>query len=151
MSRGLTPVVVLLSALACGLLMGCAKDKGRPPIARLSVEPRFVPAGVEAIIDLDGRRSCDEIEYPETCDKTLDGSGPPSSCPGGVTFRWSLDQDFVPVGGEDAMTQPFAQVRVIPDRPITVTLAVTDCDGNVVTNKTQVGIIIEYPTGDATP
>ncbi len=141
----------LLCAGACLVLAGCAKDEGRPPIARLSVEPRFVPAGVESIIDLDGRKSCDEIEYPETCDKTIDGSGPPSTCPGGVTFRWSLDQDYVPVGGEDAMIQPFVQVRVTPERPITVTLSVTDCDGNTVTNKSQVGIVVEYPTGDATP
>lgn len=141
----------LLFACAGALAAGCVKDKGRPPVARLAVEPRFVPVGVESVIDLDGRKSCDEIEYPETCDKTTDGPGPPSTCPGGVTFRWSLDQDFVPVGSDDAMTQPFVQVRVTPDRPITVTLKVTDCDGNTVTNRTQVGIITEYPTGDATP
>lgn len=140
----------LLLAWACALLAGCGQDKGRPPVARLAVEPRFVPVGVEAVIDLDGRKSCDEIEYPETCDKTADGAGPPSSCPGGVTFRWSLDQDFEPVGGPDALTQPFLQVRITPDRPITVTLQVTDCDGNMVRNSTQVGIITEYP-GGATP
>ncbi len=133
------------------LLSACIKDKGRPPVARLSVEPRFVPVGVESVIDLDGRKSCDEVEHPETCDKTADGPGPPSSCPGGVTFRWTVDQDYVAEGGQDAMTEPFVQIRVTPDRPITVTLSVTDCDGNTVTNKTQVGIITEYPTGDATP
>ena len=141
----------LVSVCAVALLAGCVKDKGRPPVARLSVEPRFVPVGVEAVINLDGRRSCDEIEYPETCDKTTDGSGPPSTCPGGVTFRWSLDQDYLPEGGPDAMTQPFLQVRVTPNRPITVTLEVTDCDGNMVKNTAQVGIITEYPTGDASP
>ncbi len=150
-----TPVALTRGLFVCAcvgvMLAGCVKDKGRPPIARLTVEPRFVPAGVESIIDLDGRKSCDEIEYPETCDKTIDGVGPTDACPGGVTFRWSLDQDFAPVGGEDAMTQPFVQVRVTPDRPITVTLIVTDCDGNMVSNKTQVGIIMEYPTDDATP
>jgi hypothetical protein len=140
----------LLIACTGALLAGCVEDKGLPPVARLQVEPRFVPVGVESVIDLDGRKSCDEIDYPETCDKSNDGPGPPLTCPGGVTFRWSLDQDFVPMGGDDAMTQPFVQVRVTPDRPITVTLKVTDCDGNTVTNKTQVGIITEYPTSDAT-
>ena len=142
-----------LAGVVCAgaLLVGCIKDKGRPPVARLAVEPRFVPVGVESVIDLDGRKSCDEIEHPETCDKSADGPGPPSSCPGGVIFRWTLDQDYVAVGGEDAMTQPFVQVRVTPDRPITVTLSVTDCDGNTVKNQSQVGIIVEYPTGDATP
>ena len=31
------------------------------------------------------------------------------------------------------------------------TLEVTDCDGNMVKNTAQVGIITEYPTGDASP
>lgn len=142
--------VWLLVVLSSGLLGACDKGVGRPPVARLVVEPRFVPVGVQSVIDLDGRKSCDEIDHPETCDKTADGPGPPSDCPGGVTFRWSLDQDYVPVGGEEAMTQPFVQVQLTPDRPVTVTLQVTDCDGNQVTNHTQVGIIMEYPTGDAT-
>jgi hypothetical protein len=141
----------ILCAGALALAAGCSNARGRPPVARLQVEPRFVPAGVQTVIDLDGRKSCDEIDYPETCDQTADGAGPPSTCPGGVTFRWSLDQDFVPVGGEAALTQARLQVQVTPDRPITVTLRVTDCEGNSVTNKTQVGIIVEYPTGDAPP
>lgn len=140
----------LLIALLSGLLGACDKTVGRPPVARLAVEPRFVPVGVESVIDLDGRKSCDEIDHPETCDKTTDGPGPPSTCPGGVTFQWSLDQDYDAVGGEDAMTEPFVQVRLTPDRPVTVNLTVTDCDGNQVTSSTQVGIITEYPTGDAT-
>ena len=129
---------------------GCIKDTGRPPVARLQVEPRYVPPGVESTLILDGRKSCDEIDFPDTCDKTDEGDGPSLNCPGGLTFRWSLDVPFEPVDGEAALERPYLEVTVRPDRPLTVTLEVTDCDQNTVTTKTQVGITLDYPT-DATP
>ncbi|MFH2005362.1 MAG: hypothetical protein ABI333_02135 [bacterium] len=137
--------------LSLALLGGCVEDQGRPPVARLQVEPRYVPVGVESLILLDGRKSCDEIDHPESCDKSVDGPGPPLTCPGGVSFRWSLDVPFIPVGGDAALQASSLEVRVTPDRPITVTLQVTDCDQITVTTKTQVGIILDYPTEDGTP
>ena len=67
-------------------LLGCDTVKGRPPVARLQIEPRYVPQGQEAVITLDGHKSCDEIDFPEGCDKTEDGPGPLMTCPGGVSF-----------------------------------------------------------------
>jgi len=136
-------VGVLLCALG---QTGCVEDRGRLPVARLSIEPRYVPVGQQADVLLDGRRSCDEIDAPETCDKTAEGvTGPPQDCPGGVTFRWSLDDDFERVPGEGALDAPYVMVRVTPDRPITVTLEVTDCDQNTVVTKGQIGIELPYP------
>ena len=138
-------------ALVIPLLgVSCVEDRGRLPVARLSIEPRYVPAGQESEILLDGRRSCDEIEAPDTCDKSADGlMGPPEECPGGVTFKWSLDHAFERVPGEGSLETAWVRVKLTPNRPVTVTLKVTDCDNNTVTAKTQIGIELPYP--DATP
>ena len=103
------------------------------------------------MVTLDGRKSCDELDHPGSCDKSTDGPGPPLTCPGGVSFRWSLDAPFEPVDGEASLTQPRLDVRVTPERPITVTLQVTDCDRNSSTARTIIGIELPYPTGDASP
>jgi hypothetical protein len=137
--------------LACALLLvapGCAQDDNRPPVARLSVSPRYVPVGQETVLTLDGRRSCDEIDYPESCDKTAEGSGPPLTCPGGLSYAWSMDVPFTPVDGA-SLTAPRLDVRVTLDRPATVKLTVTDCDQRAVTTQTQVGITLPYPDADA--
>ena len=144
--------LVLFALLGLG---ACIEDTGRTPVARLSITPRYVPVGEESVVFLDGRRSCDEIDHPESCDKTAEGNqGPLLTCPGGVSFRWSLDAPATPVGGEEAYKQPFLEVRVRPDRPITVTLKVTDCDNNTAVVKNQIGIILPYPSepvGDPSP
>lgn len=142
----LGPVVVLGTLLL--LPAGCTPDDNRPPVARLSVSPRYVTAGQETVLTLDGRRSCDEIDYPESCDKTAEGSGPLSTCPGGLAYTWAMDVPFTPEGGA-SLTAPKLDVRVTLDRPATVTLTVTDCDGRAVTTSTQVGIILPYPGADA--
>jgi hypothetical protein len=135
-------LVVLLGLFA----VDCTETKGRPPVARMRIEPRYVPVGQATVVDLDGRRSCDEIDHPETCDKSVEGeTGPPLTCPGGVSFRWSLDAPFSAVGGDSALEQPYLQVTVTTERPVTVTLKVTDCDHNTVTAESQIGIILPYP------
>lgn len=116
------------------------------PVARLSIEPRYVPAGQATEVLLDGRRSCDEIDHPETCDKSVEGTtGPPQSCPGGVTFHWDLDAPFDLIPGQGGTDSPSLRVRVTPDRPITVTLTVTDCEENHATAHSQIGITLPYP------
>jgi hypothetical protein len=136
----------VILALGVCAVTACSQERGRPPVARMSVEPRYIPVNAESVVLLDGRRSCDEIDHPETCDKTAEGeTGPPSTCPGGVTFHWSLDTTATPVGGADAWNQPYLEVRVAPSRPITVTLKVTDCDQNTVTTKSQIGVTLPYP------
>jgi len=137
-------VVAILAGVAA-----CSPDTNRPPVARLSVSPRYVTAGQETVVTLDGRRSCDEIDYPESCDKTAEGSGPPLTCPGGLSYAWSLDVPFTPVAGAAALAQPKLDVTVTLDRPATVTLTVTDCDQRAVTTQTQVGITLPYPGADA--
>jgi hypothetical protein len=141
---------IVLVGIVLGGLTACVEDRGRPPVARLAIEPRYVPVGETTEVLLDGRRSCDEIDHPETCDKTVEGTtGPPLSCPGGLTFNWSLDAPYERVPGEGAVDAPYMKVRVTTERPITVTLRVTDCDQNQVTTQTQIGIEMDYPQPDA--
>ena len=118
------------------------------PVARLSIEPRYVVAGQPVEVLLDGRRSCDEVDHPETCDRSVEGTtGPPQTCPGGVTFEWALDTAYEVVPGAGGPTAPYLRVRIVPDRPITVTLTVTDCELNRASAHGQIGITLPHPEG----
>ena len=55
------------------------------------------------------------------------------------------------VDGEASLMQPRVDVRVTPDRPITVTLQVTDCDLNTSVAQTIIGIELPFPSQDASP
>jgi hypothetical protein len=124
-------------------LSGCPTEKGYPPVARMKIEPRYVPVSVDTDVLLDGKRSCDEVDHPESCDKSADGSGPSQSCPAGVTFRWTLDRSVhLLAGGPD---HSWMRVRVNTDRPINVTLKVTDCDGEKAEVRGQIGVILPSP------
>lgn len=138
--------VLLLGAGLLAIPAACSKTKGRPPVARIQVTPRYIPTGVETQVTLDAHRSCDELDAPETCDKTSDGPGPPGGCPGGVTFSWELDVPFLALGDLNA---PKVDVLVTPDRPISVIVTVTDCDDNSTSARTTIGITTPYPSGGA--
>lgn len=133
-------------ALAC-LVAGCATKKGHEPVARMTIDPKYVAAGEPTEVLLDGRRSCDELDHPEGCDKSGDGSGPSDSCPQGVTFSWKLDTPVEVVGG--GPTEPTMRVRVVTDRPIGVTLEVEDCSGNVGKMHGEIGVILGWPDASA--
>lgn len=134
---------VFLSACFLGLFCACASDAGHPPVARLSIEPRYVPVNVKTLVILDGRSSCDELDHPEGCDKTGDGSGPEKSCPGGVTFQWDINEpvEVVEGGPEESLMK----VNVTTDRPIRVILRVKDCDGNTAEVRGRIGVILSWP------
>ncbi len=133
-------VAMILPAL---FLFGCASEKGHSPIARLSIEPRYVPVNEETLVTLDGRRSCDEVDHPEGCDKSGDGSGPEETCPYGVTFQWELDQPVQIVEG--GLNEPLMRVKVTTDKPIKVILKVKDCDGEIAEVRGEIGIILPWP------
>ncbi len=124
-------------------LSGCSTETGHPPVARLSIEPRYIPVNVMTLVTLDGRSSCDELDHPEGCDKTGDGSGPEQDCPGGVSFQWTLDRPVELVEG--GWEEPLMKVRVITDRPIQVILKVRDCDGNTAEVRGRIGVILDWP------
>lgn len=123
-----------------GLLWACdpGLPPGFPPVARLTVTPEYVKAGQESEIVLDGRASCDQIDYPENCNDDPDGIGPTSTCPGGVRFSWDIPFSHT----LRAATPNQAQLRISAHlyRPTFVTLTVTDCDGRSQSVSRIVGI-----------
>jgi hypothetical protein len=133
----------IILGLGALLLAGCPTEKGHGPVARMSIEPKYVPANEPTEVLLDGRRSCDEVDHPEGCDKSADGSGPSQDCPGGVTFQWSFDTPVEIIGG--AVDEPVLRVQVETDRPIGVTLVVEDCSGNIGRMHGEIGVILEWP------
>ena len=137
------------SLLVVDGLVGCASEKGHPPVARLSIEPKYIPVNVETEITLDGRRSCDEVDHPEGCDKSGDGSGPTADCPQGVTFQWELDREVNIISG--GPKEPMMKVRVTSDRPVSVVLKVKDCAGDVAEIHGEIGVILPWPDASTSP
>lgn len=121
----------------------CTEPGGHPPVARLRIEPKYVPIGTSTEVMLDGSRSCDELDHPEGCDRGHDGGAPSASCPSKVTFRWELDQQVELVEG--GVEMPFMRVRVNIRKPINVTLHVRDCSGQKSRITGQIGIVLPSP------
>jgi hypothetical protein len=139
----------MVVVLAVGPGLGaCATEQGHGPVARMSIEPKYVPANTPTEVSLDGRRSCDELDHPQGCDKSADGSGPTSACPGGVTFAWSVDGKVEIVSG--SLDGPSLKIRVSTDRPIGVTLKVVDCAGDSGEIHGQIGVILPWADGATT-
>jgi hypothetical protein len=109
-------------ALAAG---GCAAG-GRPPTARLSIAPAYVPLGdhYATEVQLDGSASRDEVDDPA-------GAFP-------LTFRWTVDDPGTgPIAPAKVVT-----VRVAGDHPTTVALTVVDRDGDQGTVSAQIGVTL---------
>lgn len=130
MKRGF-PMQLRALLLLCLPFLPAACDPGMepgfPPVARLTVTPAYVAAGESAEIVLDGRASCDQLDYPDMCDDDPTGNGPPSTCPGGVRFSWDIPFSYT----LRAATPNRSHLRITArlERPTPVTLTVTDCDG----------------------
>ncbi len=122
----------------------CSPPPGQPPVARLSLDPPYVPEGQATEVLLDARRSCDQFDHPEGCvqaDET-----PPVGCPEGLSYHWSVSRDVALLEG--GPNQPWMRVSVQTDRPISVTVTVTDCDGRTASVTKQIGVILPWPEGE---
>ena len=120
---------------------GCSPPPGHAPVARLTIDPAYVPAGQATEVLLDGRRSCDQFDAPDGC--VAADEDPPLGCPNGLTYHWTVSRDLALLeGGPD---QPWMRVSVTTDQPVTVTLQVTDCDGRTSSVTRQIGVIIDWP------
>jgi len=105
-----------LSALAVLAVSGCALEDGRPPLARISIDPPAIVEndGMQTPVILDGTESADPLDDPE-------GDAP-------LSYRWQiLDDEFEFVDSRE--TSPRATIRLRGDRPATVLLTVSDRDG----------------------
>jgi hypothetical protein len=114
-------VAVLASACDPGT------EPGFAPIARLTLNPLYLPAGANAELVLDARASCDELDHPEACDADPDGTGPESRCPGGVRFSWDIPFSHSTLASTPNRAHLRIATRISSPQPVTLT--VTDCDG----------------------
>ncbi len=133
--------LLLLAALSFWPGQACSPPPGHAPVARLTIEPAYVPANEATEVLLDGRRSCDQFDAPDGCvaaDET-----PPLDCPNGLRYHWTVSRDLALLdGGPD---QPWMRVSVTTDVPVSVTLTVTDCDGRTASITRQIGVILTWP------
>ena len=136
----------LLAALISVLWLGapgCSQPKGHPPIARLTITPRYVSKDQPTEVLLDGSKSCDQVDNPQACATYQDGGMPSVSCPQGISFHWTISAPAqLKEGGID---QPRMRILLTTDRPVTVSLTVTDCDGRKARIESQVGVILPWP------
>ncbi len=125
------------------LLAACQADgeEGWAPVARFTMDPLYIAQGEPVTITLDGRKSCDALDSPELCDTTEDGDGCPSTCPGGIEYDWTIPGlvgSLTPLKSNYSMVS--ASVRI--DRPVQITLTVTDCDGMSATKTLTLGVSV---------
>lgn len=108
--------LTILAAFAGLAVSGCALDDGRPPLARISIDPAAILEndGYQTLVTLDGTASADPLDDPE-------GDAP-------LSYTWEIRDDEVRF--EDSReTSPRAMVRFRGDRPATIVLTVRDRDG----------------------
>jgi hypothetical protein len=110
--------------LAWGIAVGtaaggaaCTSADGRPPLARITLEPEAILANDEfqTPVTLDGTRSADSVDDPE-------GTGP-------LTYAWTIEGDEYRLEAGSSETASTLVVRFRGDRPATVRLTVGDQDG----------------------
>ena len=113
------------------LLGACEIEEGRPPIARIELDPEAIPEhdGCETVVTLDGTMSADPVDDPEATEA--------------LRYHWEIlgdDFDFEPGSGEDDSAPA---VRFRGDRPPSITLTVTDVDGldSTVTTYLQLTVL----------
>ncbi len=131
------PLLLLFCMGACDP----GTDPGFPPVARLSLNPGYLPAGQNAEIVLDGRASCDELDHPESCDRDPDGFGPTSTCPGGLQFSWDIPFAYSPVSATPNRSHLHIATRI--STPQQITLTVTDCDGLSSSVTRWIGVTVD--------
>lgn len=112
------------------LVASCASEQGRPPVARITAEPRAIPEhdGFQTDVILDGTTSADPIDDP-------DGTRP-------LSYAWEITGDEVRFQ-QGTPASPTITVRFLGDRPATVRLTVTDEDGHHSTARLQMQLTLD--------
>ncbi len=95
---------------------GCTLGDGRPPLARIAIEPAAIVEndGFQTAVTLDGTASADPLDDPDGT-QALD-------------FGWEVIDDEFRFEGSRA-TSPAPVILLRGDRPATIVLTVTDEDG----------------------
>lgn len=123
---GLTLLLLLLLLLS----PGCQQELGRPPVPRFTVQPAWIAAGDdhETEVVLDATRSADELDDPSVA----------------LDVTWSFDDTdvrFVEGGAHDAVVVLTAS----GERPVTISLTVTDPEGLSSSLSQRLGVVVPEP------
>ena len=113
--------------LGLGLVaLGCEAELSHPPVARLSLTPGYVREGdaFVTVVELSGKTSADPFDDPT-------GKFP-------LQFQWTLPDGARIESGK--VTGAELTSRLAGDRPVDVTLEVTDADGLTASATKRVGI-----------
>jgi hypothetical protein len=117
------------AAAFCLALAGACADEetGHPPVARIAVTPAYIPQNdaFQTAIGLDGTHSADEIDDPAAARP--------------LRFQWGIGGAFRLQDG--ALDAPALTILLAGDRPVPITLAVTDSDDGLAARATvMIGI-----------
>lgn len=118
-------------------LLACSPPLGHAPIARMDLTPAYVPKGdnFATAVLLDGSQSCDELDEPEAC-----VSGDAGAAPSGLRFSWSIGSPDARLEG--APSDATLTIRVRGERPVAISLTVTDSEDTSSTIEKSLGLII---------
>jgi hypothetical protein len=98
--------------------IACDAPVGHPPIARITLAPAAIPAhdNFQTVVTLDGSASADPIDDPAGTEK--------------LTYAWTITdaQNRFAAGSTETSQKPM--VTFAGERAATITLTVTDIDGN---------------------
>ncbi len=127
--RSLTLPAAAILVVAFGA--GCDTPIGHPPIARIELTPSAIPAHDEFQTDvtLDGTRSADPIDDPT-------GAHP-------LTYQWEIVDAESRWGTGSRDTSEMAVARFRGERPPTISLTVTDLDGNTSTTTKALDLTVK--------
>jgi len=103
--------IAALAVAACGL------DEGRPPVARIQIDPAAIPEhdNFATSVTLDGTASDDPIDDP-------DGLG-------ALDLSWEIVGDEYHLEPGSQLDEEMVMLRFRGDTPATIRLTVTDQDG----------------------
>jgi hypothetical protein len=103
---------------ACCWLAACDAPIGHPPIARIELAPAAIPAHDEfqTAVVLDGSTSADPIDDPGGTEK--------------LDYQWTIVDAEARFDAGSRDTSQMPTVRFRGERAATITLTVTDRDGN---------------------
>jgi hypothetical protein len=124
----LSPRVHALAALLA--LSACQQELGRPPVPRFTIDPAYVPEHDDFAteVSLDGSASADELDDP--------------TIP--LAFSWHFDDDRVRIVDGDVHSSTL-RIATAGDRPLTISLAVEDDDGQTSTLEQRLGLTLPDP------
>jgi hypothetical protein len=120
--------IITAGALGALGLVACSSETGHLPIARISVDPAYVPLGDGYATDvvLDGSGSSDPVDDPN-------GAQP-------LLYQWVVDDDHATILPDARAAR--VTVRIAGDHPVRVTLTIADGSDDKTSASAIIGVTV---------